>query len=47
MRTYRFNKSWVCSRPVVGEWCWHFKRYYNQHRPNQAFEGRTPTDVLN
>ncbi|NHN42935.1 IS6 family transposase [Halorubellus sp. JP-L1] len=47
MRTDRFHTSWVGSRPAVAEWCQRFKRYYNQHRPNQALDGRTPAEVLN
>jgi putative transposase len=46
-RTDRVHTSWVGSRRAVSEWCQLFKRYYNQHRPNQALDCNTPAQVLN
>ena len=47
MHSDRFHTSWVGSRTAVTEWCQQFRRYYNQQRPNQALEGKTPAEVLN
>jgi putative transposase len=47
MRSDRFHTSWVGSRRAVSEWCQQFRRYYNQQRPNQALDGKTPVEVLN
>ncbi|KOX92439.1 IS6 family transposase [Haloarcula rubripromontorii] len=47
MRSDRFHTSWVGSRRAVTEWCQQFRQYYNQQRPNQALDGKTPVEVLN
>ncbi|MBX0298003.1 IS6 family transposase [Halomicroarcula sp. F27] len=46
-RTDHFHTYWVGNRPAVTEWCQQFKRYYNQQRPNQALNGKTPAEALN
>jgi transposase-like protein len=45
-RTDRFHTSWGGSRRAVREWCQQFRRFYNRHRPHQALDGQTPSEVL-
>jgi putative transposase len=46
--TDRFHHSWVGSRRSVRRWITRFVQYYNEQRPHQSLDGRTPAqEVLN
>ncbi len=48
MRIDRFYHSWVGSRASVRRWLEQFMHYYNQQRPHQSLNNRTPAEeVLN
>ncbi|WP_458209894.1 IS6 family transposase [Haladaptatus sp. NG-SE-30] len=44
MRIDRFHTSWVGSRPSVQQWLEQFVHYYNQQRPHQSLDNRTPLE---
>ncbi len=48
MRIDRFHNSWVGNRLSAREWFEQFVHYYNQRRPHQSLDGKTPVEeVLN
>ncbi len=46
MRIDCFYNSWVGSRAIAREWLEQFMHYYNHQRPNQALDGKTPTEEV-
>ena len=46
MRIDRFHSFWKGSQSSAKQWLRRFRHYYNQERPSQAFDGRTPAEVI-
>jgi putative transposase len=45
-RIDRFHHSWMGSRRSVRRWISHFVQYYNEQRPHQSLDGRTPAEEV-
>ncbi|KZX49936.1 IS6 family transposase [Haloarcula sp. K1] len=46
MRIDRFHFFWRGSQSSAKQWLRRFRHHYNHERPNQALDGRTPTEVI-
>ncbi len=46
MRIDRFHQTWMGRRASAERWLTAFRYYYNTQRPNQALNGRTPTQKV-
>ena len=44
MRVERFHITWMGGRASARRWLRLFRHHYNHDRPNQALDGRTPSE---